>query len=58
MDKSKATEPVRRLTVQEVADLRADMKQAAEWARKELARRHSEKKVTNSPNNPSTQQLQ
>ena len=43
MDKSKITEPVRRLTDQEIADLRADMQQAAEWTRKELARRRQEK---------------
>lgn len=43
MDKSNATEPVRRLTGQEIADLRADMQQAAEWARNELARRRQEK---------------
>ena len=46
MDKSKTTEPVRRLTEQEIADLRADMEQAAEWARKELARRREEKAIT------------
>lgn len=43
MDKSKTTEPVRRLTDQEIADLRADMQQAAEWTRKELARRRQDK---------------
>ena len=43
MDKSKTTEPVRRLTEQEIADLRADMQQAAEWTRKELARRRQER---------------
>ena len=48
MNKSKAAEPVRRLTDQEIADLRADMQQAAEWARKELARRRQEK-ATASP---------
>ena len=48
MDKSKNTEPVRRLTDQEIADLRADMQQAAEWTRKELARRRQEKS-TDSP---------
>ena len=46
MDKSKTTEPVRRLTDQEIADLRADMQQAAEWTRKELARRRQEKPPT------------
>ena len=45
MDKSKTTDPVRRLTDQEVADLRADMQQASEWMRKELARRRQEKTV-------------
>lgn len=48
MDKSKTTEPVRRLTEQEIADLRVDMQQAAEWTRKELARRREEK-ATDSP---------
>lgn len=43
MDKSKTTEPVRRLTDQEIADLRAEMQQAAVWARKELARRRQTK---------------
>ena len=43
MDKSKTTDPVRRLTDQEIADLRADMQQAAEWTRKELARRRQDK---------------
>lgn len=43
MHKSKTTEPVRRLTDQEIADLRADMQQAAEWTRKELARRRQDK---------------
>lgn len=42
MDKSKTTDPVRRLTDQEIADLRADMQQAAEWTRKELARRRKQ----------------
>ena len=54
MDKSKATEPVRRLTGQEIADLRADMQQAAEWARNELARRRQEK-ATDLPLNHQTQ---
>ncbi len=43
MDMSKTAEPVRRLTDQEIADLHADMQQAAEWTRKELARRREEK---------------
>jgi len=46
MDKPKTTEPVRRLSDHEIADLRADMQQAAEWARKELARRRQ--KITTS----------
>lgn len=50
MDKSKTTEPVRRLTDQEIADLRADMQQAAEWTRKELARRRQDKATAPSLN--------
>ena len=52
MDKSKITEPVRRLTEQEIADLRADMQQAAEWTRKELARRREEKATESTPPQP------
>lgn len=43
MTKPKTTEPVRRLTDQEIADLRNEMQQASEWTRKELARRRQEK---------------
>lgn len=43
MDMSKTTEPVRRLTDQEIADLRAEMQQAAEWMAQELSRRRQEK---------------
>jgi len=53
MDKSKITDPVRRLTDQEIVDLRADMQQASEWIRKELARRRAEK-ATDSPAQPAT----
>ncbi len=43
MDKSKITDPVRRLTAQEIAALRTEMLQAAEWMHQELARRRQEK---------------
>jgi hypothetical protein len=42
MDQSKATEPVKRLSDQEIADLRTDMQLAAEWMDQELARRRQE----------------
>lgn len=49
MDKSKTTEPVRRLTDQEVVDLRAEMQKAAEWMDQELARRRQEKSTDSAP---------